>query len=221
MNKLLVANWKQNMTLSGLRLWLTDFSTLLETKGYFKNVDILLAPSFPYFSEIVPITVANTNTYICAQNVSEFNGGSHTGDISATQLADYVKYCIVNHTETNTAPVSIKSRIENLVQAQITPIVCFVDAPSKIAAMPACLYAWEDPNNISSGGEFKHPDYSTVHEKIAEFSSMLECDILYGGSVNKSNATELANIPNVAGFLVGHASLDPEHFYALGSTLDS
>lgn len=36
--------------------------------------------------------------------------------------------------------------------------------------------------------------------------------ILYGGSVNKSNAAELLAMPDIDGLLVGGASLDAEHF---------
>ncbi len=39
--------------------------------------------------------------------------------------------------------------------------------------------------------------------------------ILYGGSVNKSNAAELLAMPDIDGLLVGGASLDPEHFAAI------
>ncbi|NPA16728.1 triose-phosphate isomerase [Persephonella sp.] len=39
--------------------------------------------------------------------------------------------------------------------------------------------------------------------------------ILYGGSVNEKNARELIKEPNIEGFLVGTASLDPERFYKI------
>ncbi|SNZ03030.1 triosephosphate isomerase [Persephonella hydrogeniphila] len=39
--------------------------------------------------------------------------------------------------------------------------------------------------------------------------------ILYGGSVNEKNARELIKEPNIDGFLVGTASLDPERFYKI------
>jgi len=39
--------------------------------------------------------------------------------------------------------------------------------------------------------------------------------IVYGGSVNKSNATELLKQPDIDGLLVGGASLDPGHFLAI------
>lgn len=36
--------------------------------------------------------------------------------------------------------------------------------------------------------------------------------LVYGGSVNIQNVSELSMIPHVNGFLVGSASLDPERF---------
>ncbi|WP_457635415.1 triose-phosphate isomerase [Persephonella sp.] len=39
--------------------------------------------------------------------------------------------------------------------------------------------------------------------------------ILYGGSVNEKNARDLIKEPNIDGFLVGTASLDPEKFYKI------
>ncbi|WP_457625011.1 triose-phosphate isomerase [Persephonella sp.] len=39
--------------------------------------------------------------------------------------------------------------------------------------------------------------------------------ILYGGSVNEKNARDLIKEPNIEGFLVGTASLDPERFYKI------
>ncbi len=39
--------------------------------------------------------------------------------------------------------------------------------------------------------------------------------ILYGGSVNEKNARDLIKEPNIDGFLVGTASLDPEKFYRI------
>ena len=46
-----------------------------------------------------------------------------------------------------------------------------------------------------------------------------EISILYGGSVTNENATELSNITDVDGFLVGGASLDVDKFYAIYNQL--
>jgi triosephosphate isomerase (TIM) len=44
--------------------------------------------------------------------------------------------------------------------------------------------------------------------------------ILYGGSVEAENASEIVRIGNVDGFLVGHASLDPLQFSAILKSAD-
>ena len=43
--------------------------------------------------------------------------------------------------------------------------------------------------------------------------------ILYGGSVTDGNATELSELTDVDGFLVGGASLDVDKFYAIYNQL--
>ena len=42
-----------------------------------------------------------------------------------------------------------------------------------------------------------------------------DISILYGGSVNQDNASKLANIDDLDGFLVGSASLDVDKFYSI------
>lgn len=44
--------------------------------------------------------------------------------------------------------------------------------------------------------------------------------IVYGGSVNKTNARELLNQEDIDGLLVGGASLDPDHFLAICKQAD-
>jgi triosephosphate isomerase len=45
--------------------------------------------------------------------------------------------------------------------------------------------------------------------------------ILYGGSVEDTNALEIMRIGNVEGFLVGHASLAPEQFSVILKSADT
>lgn len=61
-----------------------------------------------------------------------------------------------------------------------------------------------------------------VHQFIrAELARILDPEsaarvrILYGGSVNKTNARDLLSQPDIDGLLVGGASLDPGHFVAI------
>ena len=43
--------------------------------------------------------------------------------------------------------------------------------------------------------------------------------ILYGGSVNDKNASDIVRINNVDGFLIGTSSLDPKIFYNIYNSL--
>lgn len=51
------------------------------------------------------------------------------------------------------------------------------------------------------------------HEISANFASNLK--ILYGGSVNAENITDLNKIENIDGYLIGGASVEPEQIYKL------
>lgn len=80
------------------------------------------------------------------------------------------------------------------------------------------IVAYEPIWAIGSGKTPTTDDVAQMHnalrlrlsEKNAAFSGTIP--LLYGGSVNPSNAGELFSVTNVNGFLVGGASLKPEQF---------
>ncbi len=64
-----------------------------------------------------------------AQNVSEFDKGAHTGEISADMIADLgAKYCIVGHSERRASngdtDVLVNAKIRALLERGINPILC-------------------------------------------------------------------------------------------------
>ena len=66
---------------------------------------------------------------IGAQNVSEFENGAHTGEISADMIADLgARYCIVGHSERRASNGDTDERVNTklrlLLDKGITPIVC-------------------------------------------------------------------------------------------------
>ncbi|HMC53642.1 MAG TPA: triose-phosphate isomerase, partial [Gemmatimonadaceae bacterium] len=69
-------------------------------------------------------------------------------------------------------------------------------------------------------------DASAVHAVIRRELATLcgseanaaEVPVLYGGSVNKDNAKSLLEAPDVAGLLVGGASLEASAWSAIAST---
>jgi triosephosphate isomerase (TIM) len=94
-------------------------------------------------------------------------------------------------------------------------------SPDAIASMAV---AYEPVWAIGTGKTATPSDASTVHaairsaldEKLGKSSA--DVPILYGGSVNASNAKSLLSAPGIDGLLVGGASLDVEGWAAICDT---
>lgn len=64
-----------------------------------------------------------------AQNISQFESGAHTGEVSADMLCDLgVKYCIVGHSERRAdngdTDEIVNAKIKLLLEKGVTPILC-------------------------------------------------------------------------------------------------
>jgi len=207
----IIANWKMNMNKEQVNSWLNEFSKL--TSGKDLKSKVLLAPSFPYL-EMVNDFCRENACFCCAQNVSLFEKGAHTGYVGAFQIKDLCPYSIIGHSERNEETEAVIKKRDACLQEGITPIVCFTQKEdwSKKQAQGALL-AWEDPSNISQGGVYREKDPQEIEGAYKYFAQETAgSSIIYGGSVHRGNAPALAKIPNLGGALIGNASLDPQHF---------
>ena len=202
-----------NMDLESTSKWLEAFEILIK-KDPPKN-KVILAGSFShlYFdSEFVK----KFNLECSAQDVSEYDRGAHTGSVGAFEIAELCKYAIVGHSERNEPKDVVFRKRDQCIKNGLTPIVCFVN-PTEIRNYyhKDCLLAWEDPTNISKSGIYKETNQESIKEIVANLRADIPSSgiLLYGGSVNKQNVNGLVNISGIDGFLVGNASLNPEHFY--------
>ena len=208
----IVANWKSNIDLEQTTNWLKEFDRLSKPTG-FKNT-ILLAPPFPYLQMVQEYAQLNPNIESCGQDVSIFESGAHTGEVNATELADFCKYCIIGHSERREPQEIVIKKRDACIEAGITPIVCFVH-PEQLQTyyIEHALFAWEDPQNISHDGKYQSKDPNQILQEVTKLKTdFSDAQILYGGSVNIDTAKKLAEIQQISGVLVGHASLDPKHF---------
>ena len=91
-------------------------------------------------------------------------------------------------------------------------------------AISSIAIAYEPVWAIGTGKNATPEDASTVHAQIRSAlrqrigERVSEIPILYGGSVNRSNAAALLAAPDVDGLLVGGASLDVEGWIAICGT---
>ena len=90
------------------------------------------------------------------------------------------------------------------------------------SAIKNLAVAYEPVWAIGTGRNATPEQVAAVHLRIRDLLRRLrgqteaeDCRILYGGSVKPDNAAELAEVPNVNGFLVGGASLKAENFLSI------
>lgn len=217
MRKIVVGNWKQNKTLAEIEAWFAEFPQLAAG-----NADIIIAAPFVYLSKVKELSVSIPNFYVAAQDVSEFEDGRHTGKVSATQLKDFVTHCLVGHSETGDSQEVALRKAELCLAAEITPILCF-EGLENVPSQPLPVVVWEDSENISTADAgYRAKDADTIRQGVERLRAAVpaQTSLLYGGSVNRQNASELSNIDGLSGVLPGNASLDAKHFFEIVSAFN-
>lgn len=220
--KYIIANWKMNMDLGDVESWFEKFKKLSKTTN-FKN-KILLAPSTPYLYKCYEFCkeLNKENMECSAQNVSLHERGAHTGDIGAFEINDFCKYSIVGHSERKERKEIVIKKRDVCLRHNITPIVCFINKEEcEDYLIKDGLIAWEDPKNISKDGIYNEKDPAEIIEAYKFFEKRIPKEkVIYGGSINRENASNIARINNLGGVLIGNASLDPEHFLDIINILE-
>ncbi|MGP1562908.1 triose-phosphate isomerase [Filifactor alocis] len=125
MRKVIIAgNWKMNKTVSES----VEFIEKLKKEELDKEVEcVVCAP----FISLERLSVASKNTAIKlgAQNVSQYDNGAYTGEISTSMLKDLnMEYVILGHSErrqyfleTNEV---INQKVQKVLSSKMTPILC-------------------------------------------------------------------------------------------------
>lgn len=207
----------------------------------FKNVDVLLAPSFVSLESFRKIL--NKKIEVSAQNLSQFDDGAYTGEVSTSMLKDIgVENVIIGHSERREkffeSNEIVNAKVKKALADDFRVILCLgealeVKAKNKevdfvkdellksldgIENIENITIAYEPIWAIGTGKTCSAEDAEKMCREIREiinknYGEVSEkIRILYGGSVKPSNAKEILSEENIDGVLVGGASLDPEGF---------
>src|SRR3990167_3637702 len=217
----IVANWKCNKTIQETEEWLHEFDKQFKIDTIdIDNKKVIVAPSFTLL-EHAAYCLGNLNLALtlAAQNVSPFDEGSYTGEVSAKQIKEFAKYAIIGHSERRNnfceSKEVVAKKIDQALRCSLTPIVCIsevaqISNPQLSSFKSQLVIAYEPFFAIGSG----NPDTPENAEKIARNikKELGEIHVLYGGSVTSSNVASFTKVANIDGVLVGKASLDPLEF---------
>lgn len=237
MKKLIVGNWKLNPTTLGQARQLVRRIKKSDT------YTVVLCPPpllLAAVSELPGHTLGSQDTFWATK-------GPYTGQISPLQLVRLkVKYCIVGHSERRAVGETsdhIKKKIAALLDVGIIPILCVgygttvedddLEVTDVIRGQLAEDLAGTDPEKvivayepvwaISGGNPFATKKVPTPSHAstVALFikSKFGVKQVLYGGSVNSTNAAGYLAEGYIDGLLVGGASLLPTDFNGITSTV--
>lgn len=206
--KYIVANWKAQKSLNDVQSWLQVFKKEYKAKD---GLSVCIASSFPHLQFVREGIKDLPNCFVAAQCVSEKSKGSFTGEVTAQALVGMVQYCIVGHCERRIkgeTKEQIDPQIKNLKEQNISPILC-ISSVDEFPQGYTGLIAYEQPEDIGTG-------QGTAIERVMSFYKSLnlssDSTFLYGASVDKDNCLEYLEHPEIKGFIVGTASLDPDQF---------
>lgn len=225
--KIIAGNWKMN----GSRVALENM--VAELKNVATDNRVILC--VPY----TMLCVNSENVALGAQDVSAHTHGAFTGEVSAQMIADTgAKYVIVGHSErrqyheeTNNI---VRQKATTALSCGLTPIICVGETMEEKQAgktmaviesgvresIPSdvstdIIVAYEPRWAIGAGLTPTAAEIADAHTLIANTLKSMGLSgtpVLYGASVKANNAAEIMSIANVDGVLVGGASLKPDDF---------
>ncbi len=230
--KLIVGNHKMNLSLNEIENYINFF----KEKNY---SNVFFAPTSIYLQKF-----CDNNLNTVSQDVSSFENGAYTGDVSSNQLKSIgINYSIVGHSERReyyNDDKFVNSKLQRLLERDINPILCIGEKKEerenktylnvlkeeidiafkniKSEFLEKVIIAYEPIWSIGTGLIPSNEDILEVVNEIKTYIKnkyMINIKVLYGGSVNNKNIETLEKIESLDGYLVGGCSLKINEFNEL------
>ncbi len=225
MEKIVVANWKANLSPETVGAWLDEFAGSYKPSA---SVRVVLAVPFLCMEQVAVKMTDLDHVVIAAQGVSSYPPGSYTGSTPAAWLRGMAAYALVGHQERrkyfHEGTQSVAGQVRECVSSGIVPIIC-LDQESKNAQLAAldssdleqAMVAYTPADAVRLEVPPATADIAGV---VAALSvAVNRAPVLYGGGVTADNVVELMGVDGLAGVMVGRASLNAGGFAQLVNNL--
>jgi len=236
-------SWKMNLLPSTAPAW---FGTVAAATEGVTDRELFVLPPFPILPGARDC-LAGTVIRWGGQDVHADDRGAHTGDVSAPMLADLgCTIAEIGHSERRRdhgeTDALIAGKVRAALRWDLSPLLCVgerspgrPDVASRIVGrqlagafgglaaeeLARVVVAYEPVWAIGEGARAAElPHVAAVHASIRRWLDRrggTAVRVLYGGSVDPSNASGLLAVPDVDGLFVGRAALDPHVFVALAT----
>ena len=243
-SKLMVGNWKMNGNLAANASLISDVLAGMSSAGCRTAVCV---PSV-YLSQLQTLLKGSAIDLgaqdVSAQPSGAFTGEISASMLQDFA----VRYCIVGHSERrqyhNETDALVATKAQRALAAGITPIVCVGESLAEREAgqteavvkrqLAAVIHAnghciseivvayepvWAIGTGLTASPEQAQQVHAVLRAQLQAASAHADrVSILYGGSMNATNAAELLAQPDVDGGLIGGAALKAPDFLSMLKT---
>ena len=233
-----IANWKMFGDFKSVNS-IKKVINLSKNKKY-KKAKIVYCPPYILIDKILRL-VKNSKIEVGAQNCHySQNPGPFTGSINTDLIkSSGAKYVIIGHSENRVSGDSnkiINLKIKSALKKKLKIIFCIGESLkekrknktnlvlnsqitlglNKIKKNNNIIFAYEPIWSIGTGiipkMENLEKQVTIIKKIITNFWKLKNPKIIYGGSVNSKNISELKKISSINGFLIGGASQNSKNF---------
>ena len=207
--KLIIANWKMNLTIGESSLLVHKLDSKLTAR---RDVEVVLAPS-TLALQSMHLQVDHRKFKLAAQNFYWRDTGAFTGEVSAHQLRGLVKYVLVGHSERRHVfgerGRDIGKKVQAAIRNQLMPVLCVGETATEradgetaavlhdqlveglhnltVEDMAHVVIAYEPVWAISAGKDFAAHKGATPHDTdMAHTAIRRQIAHLFGKKVAKS-----------------------------------
>jgi len=243
---LVIANWKMNIPSGGVSGWIQNEMTSNNDEVDFESKSSYLrfmgiAPPISHLTELKNLFNFG---FLGAQDISKYNDGAKTGDISADMVIEKgCSFSILGHSERrefyNETNSIVSEKLRVCLEKSIIPVVCIGESLedynagktldilemqlkeifTSIATKKTVVIAYEPVWAIGSGKTPSTVEVNNIHQHIKDIvqsiANIEAVNVIYGGSVNCENAKSFFQQTNIDGALIGGASLDGKDFLGI------
>ena len=237
----IAANWKMNILPSEAGDIAERLRNGLQAVQGAKKIICPPSLSLPVVAE----RLSGSGIHVGAQNMHHESKGAYTGEVSPAMVKELGDYVILGHSERRQlfgeTDEMVAKKVAAAVAVGLKPILCVGEtlaerevgdatvvvqrqvraALREVPSLEGVIVAYEPVWAIGTGIPSSPADAQQMMEFIRglmqeDFGrSALDLPLLYGGSVDASNAAGFISQPDINGALVGSASLDAERFVEL------
>ncbi len=243
-SKLMVGNWKMNGNLAANASLISDVLAGMSSVGCRTAVCV---PSV-YLSQLQTLLKGSAIDLGAQDVSAQLSGAFTGEISASMLQDFAVRYCIVGHSERrqyhNETDALVATKAQRALAAGITPIVCVGESLAEREAgqteavvkrqLAAVIHAnghciseivvayepvWAIGTGLTASPEQAQQVHAVLRAQLQAASAHADrVSILYGGSMNATNAAELLAQPDVDGGLIGGAALKAPDFLSMLKT---